>query len=84
MPLEPTHLYVSYVAGVASTHETSYKHCGTLKFIDLSGRVLDTVKLYHIIYLQLVGVTNVSVRNSFQAEIITSKNFSLKHNSDLM
>lgn len=49
-----------FVTGTAA-QGTSYKHAGILKYIDPAGRIVDSVQLYRVIYLQLVGLTNISV-----------------------
>jgi hypothetical protein len=51
------------VTGVAA-QGTSYKHVGILKYIDPAGRVVDSAQLYHIIYLQLVGLTSINVQSA--------------------
>jgi hypothetical protein len=51
-----------FVTGVAA-QGTSYKHVGILKYIDPAGRIVDSAQLYHIIYLQLVGLTSINVRS---------------------
>lgn len=52
---------VCYLAGVATNHETSYKHAGQLKYIDYGGNIVEPEKLRHVIYLHLAGLFRLKV-----------------------
>jgi hypothetical protein len=53
---------VCYMAGVATNHETSYKHAGQLKYIDYGGNIIEPDKLRHVMYLHVVGLCKLRVR----------------------
>ena len=54
---------VCYLAGVATNHETSYKHAGQLKYIDYGGNIIEPDKLQHVMYLHLLGLCKLRVRS---------------------
>lgn len=53
---------VCYIAGVATNHETSYKHAGQLKYIDYGGNIVEPERLRHVIYLHMIGLCKLRVR----------------------
>jgi hypothetical protein len=59
---------VCYMAGVATNHETSYKHAGQLKYIDYGGNIIEPDKLRHVMYLHVVGLCKLRIFKHMQRD----------------
>lgn len=59
---------VCYLAGVATNHETSYKHAGQLKYIDYGGNIIEPDKLQHVMYLHLLGLCKLRIFKHMQRD----------------